>query len=71
MISRLMDCFFSKVNDIEEYASTDPIPYMHETEATIIVSLLSTKDLVAECLSLSICSLIDDSFSIYVSLLGT
>ena len=44
---------------------------MQETEATIIVSLLSTRDLVAECLSRSICSLIEDSFSINVSVLGT
>ena len=34
--------------DIEEYASTDPIPYMQDTEATIIVSFRSTKDRVAE-----------------------
>ena len=37
----------------------------------MIVSLLSTKDLVAECLRRSICSFIEDSFSIYVSDLGT
>ena len=44
---------------------------MHDTDATIIVSLLSTSERVAEWRSLSICSLIEDSFSINVSLLGT
>lgn len=40
---------------------------MHDTEATIITSLVSNSAAVAECLSLSISSLIDASFSIYVS----
>ena len=40
---------------------------MQETEATIITSLLSNNDKVAECLNLSISSLTEESFSIYVS----
>ena len=40
---------------------------MHDTDATIITSLVSNNDAVAECLSLSISSFIDASFSIYVS----
>ena len=40
---------------------------MHETEATTITSLVSKRDAVAECLNLSISSLIEASFSIYVS----
>ena len=43
---------------------------MHETDATIITSLVSNRDKVAECLNLSISSLIDESFSIYVSVDG-
>ena len=38
-----------------------------EKEATIITSLVSKSEAVAECLSLSISSFIDESFSIYVS----
>ena len=44
---------------------------MHETDATTITSLLSSKALVAEWRNLSISSLTLDSFSIYVSLEGT
>lgn len=44
-----------------------PKPYMHETEATIITSLVSNNDNVAECLNLSISSFMDASFSMYVS----
>ena len=40
---------------------------MHETDATIIVSLVSNKEAVAECRNLSISSFIEASFSIYVS----
>ena len=40
---------------------------MHDTEATIITSLVSNNDSVAECLNLSISSLTEESFSIYVS----
>lgn len=40
---------------------------MQETEATIMTSLVSKSEAVAECLSLSISSFIDESFSIYVS----
>ena len=40
---------------------------MHDTDATIITSLVSNNDAVAECLNLSISSFIDASFSIYVS----
>ena len=40
---------------------------MQDTEATIITSFVSKSDAVAECLSLSISSLIDASFSMYVS----
>ena len=40
---------------------------MHETEATIITSLVSKSDAVAEWRNLSISSLIEASFSIYVS----
>ena len=47
-----------------------PKPYMHETEATIITSLVSNNDNVAECLNLSISSFIEESFSIYVSVEG-
>ena len=39
--------------------------------ATIKTSSLSNNDLVAECLILSICSLMEASFSMYVSDLGT
>lgn len=35
---------------------------MQETEATIITSLVSKSEAVAECLSLSISSFIDESF---------
>ena len=44
---------------------------MHDTEATIITSSLSDNAAVALCLSLSISSLIAESFAIYVSLDGT
>ncbi len=37
---------------------------MQETEATIITSLVSNRDAVAECLNLSISSLTEESFSI-------
>ena len=40
---------------------------MHETLATISVSRRVSSDCVAECRSRSISSLIDESFSIYVS----
>ena len=40
---------------------------MHDTDATIITSLVSNSDNVAECRNLSISSFIDESFSIYVS----
>ena len=40
---------------------------MHETEATIITSLVSNNAAVAEWRSLSISSFIEASFSIYVS----
>ena len=43
----------------------------NKTLATIKTSSLSKRDLVAECLILSICSFIEASFSIYVSDLGT
>ena len=44
---------------------------MQETDATTITSFLLIKAEVAECLSSSISSLIELSFSIYKSLLGT
>ncbi len=44
-----------------------PNPYIHETDATIITSLVSNRLAVAEWRSLSISSLMDASFSIYVS----
>ena len=40
---------------------------MQDTEATIITSLVSKSEAVAEWRSLSISSLIEASFSIYVS----
>ena len=40
---------------------------MQDTEAIIITSLVSNSDKVAECLSLSISSFTEESFSIYVS----
>jgi hypothetical protein len=40
---------------------------MQDTDDIIIVSLVSNKDAVAECLNLSISSFIEASFSIYVS----
>ena len=40
---------------------------MHDTDATTIISFVSNKEAVAECLNLSISSFIDASFSIYVS----
>ena len=49
------------------YVSADPNPYMAETEATIITSLLFIRAAVAACLNFSISSLIEESFSIYVS----
>jgi hypothetical protein len=36
---------------------------MHDTEATMITSLRSSSARVAECRMRSICSLIEDSFS--------
>ena len=53
------------------YSSTSPIPYIQETDATTITSLLLIKAEVALCLNSSISSLIDASFSIKVSVLGT
>ena len=44
---------------------------MHDTDATITTSLRSNSDCVAACLMRSICSLICESFSIYVSVRGT
>ena len=44
---------------------------MHETDATTITSLVSNREAVAECLNLSISSLIEASFYIYVSDDGT
>ena len=44
---------------------------MHETLATMMTSLRSSSALVAECRILSISSLIDESFSMKVSLAGT
>ena len=42
-----------------------PIPYIHDTEATTIMSSLpESKEEVALNLNFSICSLIDKSFSI-------
>lgn len=40
---------------------------MHETDAIIITSLVSKREAVAEWRSLSISSLTEESFSIYVS----
>ena len=40
---------------------------MQDTDATIITSLASKRDNVAECLNLSISSFIEASFSMYVS----
>lgn len=40
---------------------------MQDTDATIITSLVSNNESVAECLNLSISSFIEESFSIYVS----
>ena len=48
-----------------------PSPYMQDTDATIITSRLSSCAAVAECLSLSISSLMSASFSIYISVEGT
>ena len=43
-----------------------PIPYIHETDATTIISSLpESNDEVALSLYFSICSFIDKSFSIY------
>ena len=44
---------------------------MQDTDATTITSFLEINDAVAECLNSSISSLIEASFSIYVSLDGT
>ena len=41
----------------------DPRPYIQDTEATMITSSRSERAAVAECLSLSISSLISESFS--------
>ena len=40
---------------------------MHDTDATIITSLVSNNESVAEWRSLSISSFTEESFSIYVS----
>ena len=48
-----------------------PKPKIQETDATTMTSFRSNKELVAEWRSLSISSLILESFSIYVSLEGT
>lgn len=40
---------------------------MHETEEIIITSFVSNNAAVAECRNLSISSLTEESFSIYVS----
>ena len=53
------------------YSSGLPNPYIQETDATIITSLLSNNADVAACLSLSISSFIDASFSINVSVEAT
>ncbi len=43
---------------------------MHETLATTSTSCRVSSEWVAECRSLSISSLIDESFSMYVSVAG-
>ena len=48
-----------------------PSPYIQLIEATTITSRLSKSDLVAECLNISISSLIEAVLAIYVSLTGT
>ena len=60
-----------KVSIPFSYSSFSPILYIQDTEATIITSLLLINADVAACLISSISSLIDESFSIYVSLDGT
>ena len=52
-----------KVNPIDAPACA-PRPYIHETDATIITSSLSDNAAVAECLNLSISSLIEESLAI-------
>ena len=44
---------------------------MHETEATTMTSRRESSEAVAWCRSISTSSLMDESFSIYVSLDGT
>ena len=52
------------------YSSFSPIPYIHDTDATTITSFDDKRALVAACLSSSISSFIDESFSMYVSVWG-
>ena len=56
-----------ELSSIEEYDSMLPKPYMHETEATMMTSFSSKTLRVAPCRIRSICSLMAESFSIYVS----
>ncbi len=65
--------FIPGLSDIDRslYSSGFPRPYMQDTDATIMTSLLSKSADVAECLSLSISSFIDESFSMNVSVCGT
>ena len=62
---------FTMAKVIEETNRPALILAPNKTLATIRTSSLSRRDLVAECVIRSICSLIDASFSIYVSDLGT
>ena len=59
------------IKSLFRYSSISPIPYIHETDATTITSLFDKRAAVAECLNSSISSLIEESFSIYVSVLAT
>ena len=54
-----------------KYSLGMPRPYIQLIDATTITSFLSNNDRVAECLSISISSLIDAVFAMYVSLTGT
>ena len=48
--------------------SGEPRPYMHDTLATIMTSRRSSRERVAEWRILSMVSLMEESFAIYVSL---
>lgn len=64
IFSRTYSFSFSNRRHCASYWSTSPIPYIHDTDATMMTSFLVRRLSVAACLRRSISSLIVASFSI-------